>query len=172
MDRASLQGPPACNDEPDGNLPPAMGVAWAYSSYIPVPPEVASGTLSTPSDHSDHVNLLKDAITQFLRGATRPPTVAAIIAQFRHDYLSHQTLPPNIIPVKGYVQLRKPARPTAMDKWLPKPPCEWSMVPGGLGGSTAFKEDMKKTDPWITVEVLGKIGLNNAARREKKVDMT
>ena len=61
MGLASLHGPPA-SDATDGKQPPAMGIAWAYSAYIPVPPEV--GTLSTPSDHSDHVNLVKNTITQ------------------------------------------------------------------------------------------------------------
>ena len=74
--------------------------------------------------------------------------------------------------MNGYVQLFGPQRGTTVEGWLP-PPCEWTLVPDGLYGTTNFQRDiLEAQEPWIVVPVLGVIGVNNAGRQARKVKAT
>ena len=94
----------------------------------------------------------------------QPKGVIATVAQFNSSDLGQQTLVPNAIAVTGYVQLQRSTHLGSMENWLPA--CSWEMVPGGHSGNSLFKMYKARTDPWITFDVVGAIGLNNAGRRE------
>ena len=163
-------GPAAPSDhfpiaEPDiAGQNPDRGHAWAFSVAINLPAAASAG--------ADLLDQAKQAITRFLKpveenGSLR--IVKSIVARFNRELLLQQSQPSNSVLVDGYVQLLRDQRQTAVQAWLP-PPCKWTVVPGGLHGTTDFQRDiLEAQEPWIIVPVFGAIGMNNAGRQNSKV---
>ena len=158
----SLPEPPASRGKKR-----ASATAFAFSVPIQVPSlSTISDGVSDPIDALDDLEVVQRALTQLLDEATgeQPKGVMTIVAQFNRSELGQQTLVSSAVAVTGYVQLQKSTRLGSMENWLPA--CSWEMVPGGLSGNNLFKTYKARTDPWITFDVVGAIGLNNAGRRE------
>jgi hypothetical protein len=157
-----LGGP---GDPVQSQTPSERGRAWAFVLSMDLSPAI-----SAASDSVDWESLAKNVIslefTQFLSRKMGNVSIRGIVIQFNINEI--QTPAPNTLSVKGYVQLTKAVRNTEVKSWLPQ--CTWTMVRGGLHGSPAFTEYIEKQAPWITFEVVGKIGLNNAGRQKQKVN--
>ena len=89
--------------------------------------------------------------------------------RFNSETLLQQNQPSHTVLVEDYIQLFGQQRQTTVEGWLP-PPCKWTVVPGGLHGTTNFQQDiLEAQEQWIIVPVQGAIGVNNAGRQAREV---
>ena len=105
---------------------------------------------------------------------TMPDSVTFVTAFYDTSILS-EALPDGVtisISFRGYVQIstRSCCEITTMQKWIPS--AIWNPVLGGLASNSEFRADVfRSEDPnnqWTQWVVFGSIGLNNAAKMERK----
>ena len=110
-------------------------------------------------------NILKEWI-RIRWGNTRPDILVTSMTLLVNsaDYSG----PPRAcrIPFTGYVQTKKTSV-NPLKAWLPD--CKWTQMNGGLCGNPEFGDDMNKTFPWAILPIFSKVALNNAGRKEQRL---
>ena len=110
-------------------------------------------------------NILKEWI-RMRWGNTRPDTLVTSMTLLVNsaDYSG----PPRAcrIPFTGYVQTKQTSV-NPLKAWLPD--CKWTQMNGGLCGNPEFGDDMNKTFPWAILPIFSKVALNNAGRKEQRL---
>ena len=110
-------------------------------------------------------NMLKEWI-RMRWGNTKPDTLVTSMTLLVNstDYSG----PPGAcrIHFTGYVQTKKTSV-NPLKAWMGD--CKWTQMNGGLCGNPEFGDDMKKTFPWAILPIFSKVALNNAGRKEQRL---